>query len=136
MSLYECWVYKINLFIEYIKPFIRMLCIWVYKIYVYIGNKKLRPCTRKMMPTIRLEKLYGYKRIYGNIYIVRLDNGQIIRARNIRFYKEDPPVGKVDEETLPKAVFDEEAEGLIFGEIIFGSGDRLLLFRTSRPSRP
>ncbi len=75
VSLYERWACGINFPIEYIKPSIRTFCIQVYKVYIYIGNEKLRPCIRKMMPTVYLKKLYGYEGIYSNIYIVCLDNG-------------------------------------------------------------
>jgi len=36
---------------------------------------------------------------------------------------------------LLKAIFDEEAEGLVLGEVIFGSNDRLPLSRASGPLR-
>ncbi len=88
-----------------------------------------------MMPTVYLEKLYGYKRIYSNIYIVCLDNGQIIYVWDIRFYKEDPSVGEVDEKVLLEVIFDEKIEGFVFGEVIFDSDDRLLLSRILRPLR-
>ena len=63
------------------------------------------------------------------MYVVCLDNGQIVYVRDVHFYKKDPFIGRVDEEALLKAVFDEETEGFILREIIFGSGDRLLSSR-------
>ena len=87
------------------------------------------------MPTARLEKLYGYKRIYSKVYIVCLDNGQIVYVRDVRFHKEDPSIERVDEEALLKAVFDKETERFILREVIFGSGDRLPLFQTLEPLR-
>ncbi len=74
MSLYERWVRKINLFVKYIKLSIRIFYIWIYRTYIYIGNKKLRFYIKKIIPTIRFEKLYGYKGIYNKVYIVRLNN--------------------------------------------------------------
>jgi len=112
-----------------------MLYIWVCRVYIYINNEKLRPYAKKMMPIVHLEKLYGYKRIYNNVYIFRLNNGQIICTRDIRFYEEDPYIEEVDEEILSKAVFDKEIKRFILGEVIFGSGDRLLSFRILGPLR-
>ena len=87
-----------------------------------------------MMPTVCLGKLYGYERTYNKVYIVCLDNGQIVCIRDVRFYKEDLFVGKVDEKTLSKTVFDKETKRLVLKEIIFGSNDRLPLSQTSKPS--
>jgi len=83
------------------------------------------------MSTVCFEKLYGYEKIYGNIYIVCLDNRQIICVRDIRFYKKDPSIRKINEEILLKVVFDKETEGFVLREVIFSFGDRLPLFRTS-----
>jgi len=69
------------------------------------------------------------------MYIVRLDNGQIIYIRDIRFHKEDPSVRKIDEEILSEDVFNKEAEGFVFKEIIFGSSDKLLLFQIPKTLR-
>ena len=88
-----------------------------------------------MIPTVYFGKLYRYKRIYSNIYIVCLNNRQIICIRDICFHKEDPPVGKIDEEALPEVVFNEEAEGFVLGEVMFGSGDRLLSSQAPGTSR-
>ena len=127
MSLYERWVRAINYLEAYIKPPIRTLCIWACCVYVYIGNEKLRPRVRKMMFIARLGRLYGYEGIYGKVYVVRLDNGKIIRVRDVRFYEGGVPGGGVEEEALPKVVFDEEAEELILGAVCFrttfGSGE-------------
>ncbi len=80
-----------------------------------------------MIPTIRLDRLYRYKEIYGKMYIVYLDNGKIIRERNVRFYKKDVPGGDEEKEILFEVVFDEEAEKLIFRTVRFcttlGSGE-------------
>jgi len=77
------------------------------------------------MPIIRFKKIYRYKKIYGNIYIVRLNNGQIIYTQDIRFYKEDPLIKKIDKKILLKIVFDKKTEGFVFKKVIFDSGDRL-----------
>ncbi len=84
------------------------------------------------MPTVHFKKLYKYEKIYGNIYIVRLNNRQIIYIRNTRFHKKDPFVKRVDEEILLEVVFDKETKRLVFKEVIFGSNNKLLLFRILR----
>ena len=79
------------------------------------------------MSIARFGRLYGYKRIYSKVYVVRLDNGKIIRVWNIRFYEGGVFGGGVEEEALFEAVFDEEAEEFIFGVVrfrtTFGSGE-------------
>jgi hypothetical protein len=80
-----------------------------------------------MIPIARLERLYGYKRIYNKVYVVCLDNRKIIRVWDVCFYEGGVPGGDVEEEALSKAVFDEEAEEFIFGVVRFrttlGSGE-------------
>jgi len=88
-----------------------------------------------MMPTTHLEKLYGYKGTYNKMYVVRLNNRQIVRIQDVRFYKEDPFIKRIDQEALPKTVFDKETKRLTLREVIFGSGDRLPSSRTSGPSQ-
>ncbi len=67
-----------------------------------------------MISTVCLKKLYRYEKIYNNIYIIRLDNKQIIYIRDIRFYKKDLLVEKADEEILPKVIFDKETKKFVF----------------------
>jgi len=82
-----------------------------------------------MISTARLGRLYSYKRIYGKVYIVCLNNRKIIRIRDVRFYKRSVPDGNIEEEALFKAVFNEETEEFTFRTIhfktIFGSGKSL-----------
>ena len=72
-----------------------------------------------MISTTRLEKLYGYKKIYNKVYIVCLNNGKIIRIRNVRFYEKGVLGGSVEEEAFFEAIFDKETEELIFRTIYF-----------------
>ncbi len=127
MSPHERWARAVNYPEAYIKPPIRTLRTWACRAYVHIGNEKLRPRARKMMPTARLGRLYGYEGIHGKVYVVRLDNGKIIRVRDVRFHEGGVPGGGVEEEALPEAVFDEEAEELTPGAVRFrttlGSGE-------------
>ncbi len=72
-----------------------------------------------MIPTIRFGRLYNYKKIYGKVYIVCLDNGKIIWVRDVRFYERSVFGGSVEKKALFKVVFDEEIEELIFRTIRF-----------------
>ncbi len=72
-----------------------------------------------MISTTRLEKLYGYKKIYNKVYIVCLNNGKIIRIRNVRFYEKGVLGGSVEEEAFFEAIFDKETEEFTFGIVCF-----------------
>ncbi len=65
-----------------------------------------------MMSTIQLGKLYSYKRIYNNVYIVRFDNGNIIRVRDICFHEGDIFNKNDKEKALFKTIFNKETEKL------------------------
>ncbi len=79
----------------------------------------------------RFEKLYSYKRIYGKVYIVYLNNEKIIWIQDIRFYEKDVPSENIEEEALFKVIFDEETEELILKTVrfktMFDSGESLVL---------
>ncbi len=131
MNPYKRWTRTVNYLETYIKLSIRTLCIQVCYTYIYIGNEKLRPRIRKMIPIVRFGKLYSYEEIYGKVYIVRLDNGKIIRVRDVRFYERDIFGESVEEKTLLEAVFDKETEKFTFRTICFkttfGSSESLVL---------
>ncbi len=73
-----------------------------------------------MILTIRFGKLYKYEETYRYIYIVCLNNRQIIYIRDIRFYKEGPFDGGIDKEILLEVVFIEENDKFVFRDIISG----------------
>jgi len=95
----------------------------------------LQPYIKKIILIIYFKKIYKYEEIYSNIYIVRVDNRQIIYIRDIRFHKEDPFIRKIDKEILPEIVFNEETKRLVFKKVIFDSNNRLPLSRTPGTSQ-
>src|SRR6266699_531436 len=73
-----------------------------------------------MIFTVRFDRLYGYKRTYRNVYIVRLENDKIIRIRDICFHEGNIFNGRDKKKALLKVVFDKNVdEELIFGKIRF-----------------
>ncbi len=85
-----------------------------------------------MISMVRFERLYGYKGIYSNVYIVYMDNEKIVYIRNSRFYKGNVFNKREKEEAFSEVVFDEEGEEkLTFGKVqmrfMFSSGEILVL---------
>jgi len=91
----------------------------------------LRLQVRKIIPIARFGKLYGYKEIYSKVYIVYLDNGKIIRVRDVRFYEKGVFGGDIEEEALFEVVFNEKIEkftfGIVYFKTTFGSSESPIL---------
>ena len=101
-----------NMPAEYHEAPIKTIRAFGCRAYVHIGNTKVRPRARKMMPTARMGRLYGYEGTHGRVYLVRMDQtGRIIRARDVRFDEGDLHAGDSPEaEDIYEATFDDVDE--------------------------
>src|SRR6266699_1969108 len=72
-NLYKRFARITNISMKYLEPPIKNLRIFSYRIYIYIGNKKIRLQIHKMILEAYIDRHYGYKGIHSNIYLVRID---------------------------------------------------------------